>query len=130
MNYVLSTVFCDDIRLENNGKLFLIGVYQDDLIPAFLPQTIPLAIWSRLLGVPPGVFDILVRVGVNDAVQHELPVKLNILETSRSANIHLVGIPIQVDAPSTVVFEIVGLPNQGELKSTFDVRPVPDSAVL
>lgn len=41
-------IFCDEVRLEFNGKHFLIGVYPADLVPALMPATLSLALWIRV----------------------------------------------------------------------------------
>jgi hypothetical protein len=129
MTYSISTVFCDDIRVENNGKLILIGVYQEDLIPAFLPQMLGLSLWSRLDGVAKGSYDITLRVGVNKTVQHELKVKLEIQADEKPAHIHVIGLPVQIDAPSSIFVEVTGLPNQNDLRSSLGVRDVQSPAL-
>lgn len=122
MSYSLSTIFCDDVRIENNGKLILIGVYQEDLIPAVLPQILALSLWTRLSGVTEGTHDITLRAGVNDVVQHELPVKLSIQASDKPAYIHLIGLPIHIEVPSRIFVEVVGLRNQTKLVSFLEVR--------
>lgn len=48
------TIFCDDIRIEENGKHILIGVYGVDLVPALIPVTIQIGIWVRFWGLAEG----------------------------------------------------------------------------
>lgn len=124
MIYSLNTVFCDDIRLENNGKLFLIGVYQDFLIPAFLPQTLGMSFWLRIGGVSQGKHDITLRAGVDNSVQNELSVKLDIQADGQPAHVHLIGLPLQLENPSSIFVEVSGLQGQQEpLKSYLEVKP-------
>lgn len=54
MAIIADTVFCDDIRTENNGKHILIGVYGSDLVPGAMPSAFPIALWIRVEGVPLG----------------------------------------------------------------------------
>jgi hypothetical protein len=129
VSYSLSTVFCDDIRLENNGKLLLIGVYQDFLIPAFLPQTLGLSFWLRLGGVDKGVHEIHLTIGVDESVQNEINVKLDIQSEGQPAHVHLIGIPVQLNSPSKIFVEVTGLQDQNQaLKSFLEVRPVQEIA--
>lgn len=48
------TVFCDDIRVEANGKHILVGVYGVDLVPSALPAVFPIGLWIRFWGIPEG----------------------------------------------------------------------------
>lgn len=46
---VLSAVVCDDVREENNGKEFLIGVYSGAIIVHMIPSPpLPLRCWVNL----------------------------------------------------------------------------------
>jgi hypothetical protein len=54
MTASFDTIFCDDIRVENNGKLILVGVYGTDIILGLPENPIPLAIWVRFFGLSPG----------------------------------------------------------------------------
>ena len=54
MKVEASTVFCDEIRREDNGKPILIGVYTDDLVPGTLPALFPLSVWKKAEGKDAG----------------------------------------------------------------------------
>jgi hypothetical protein len=54
MAITVTSVFCDDIRQENNGKLIFIGVYPVDLVPGAMPSTFPMALWLRAEGLGKG----------------------------------------------------------------------------
>ena len=54
MTASFDTIFCDDIRVENTGKLILVGVYGTDIILGLPENPIPLAIWVRFFGLNPG----------------------------------------------------------------------------
>ena len=47
-------IFCDDIRYEASGKLVLVGVYMERLVPKKLPVGLRLAIFSRVYGLSVG----------------------------------------------------------------------------
>ena len=54
MSVSVQTVFCDDIRREENGKFILIGAYAQEIMLGMLPVRIPMSVWLRLSGVEPG----------------------------------------------------------------------------
>lgn len=56
------TIFCDDIRREDNGKAFLIGVYMDDLVPIRLPAEFPLSIWIQATGFDTGKHPFAIKI--------------------------------------------------------------------
>jgi hypothetical protein len=48
------TVFCDDVRLEANGKHFLIGVYSGNILVEEIPGPVTVSTWVQVRGVPSG----------------------------------------------------------------------------
>lgn len=44
-----AAVLCDQVRTENNGKQILIGVYGQNIVFAFLPATLALFLWTRVM---------------------------------------------------------------------------------
>ena len=53
-DWTAHVVFCDDIREEVNGKAFLIGAYQGDLLASTLPGPINLATYIDIRSLPAG----------------------------------------------------------------------------
>lgn len=113
MTASLNVVFCDDIRTEINGKLIVIGVYPDDLVPAFLPQTIAVSVWARLRHLEPGNLTLTAKAGFNNVVQHEFTIQVEVKKESNSAHLYLVGLPIQVVEPGAIFFSVSGVPAIG-----------------
>ena len=56
------TVFCDDIRTEENGKAILVGVYMVDLVPDTLPDRFPLSIWINATGFESGKHPFAIKI--------------------------------------------------------------------
>lgn len=54
MTASFDTIYCDDIRVENTGKLIVIGVYTTDIILGMPSNPIQLAVWVRFFGLEPG----------------------------------------------------------------------------
>ncbi len=48
------TTFCEDIRFENNGKAFIIGIFGRDLIVPMFPAALPKLVAQTTIAVPPG----------------------------------------------------------------------------
>lgn len=54
----IASVFCDDIRHEEGGKISLIGVYTADMLVSQLPITLPkLCIWTNVMTVGAAPFE-------------------------------------------------------------------------
>jgi hypothetical protein len=52
--YHCDVVFCDDARVENNGKLILVGVYPGNILMAHFPFTMRLSGLIRIWNLPIG----------------------------------------------------------------------------
>jgi hypothetical protein len=63
---VSAVVTCDDIRLEQNNKHILIGVYNGALVVAGFPTEIPLSWWIQLLPEKAGNFELEVQLVQDD----------------------------------------------------------------
>jgi len=44
---ILQTIVCDEVRREDNGKFFLIGVYSDAIFMNTIPANILLSFWIQ-----------------------------------------------------------------------------------
>ena len=121
-----SVIFCDDIRVEMNGKLMFIGVYPGDLVPGALPQTMSLSIWVRLRGVTPGAHTVRFAVGANDATQTEAEVPL-VVQTGKEANISIIGLPVELKDYGHISFSLSGLPGGETLHEKLPIVPNPVS---
>lgn len=48
MPKLIDWMICDDIRVENNGKTIIIGIYHDNIIVSALPFVMPqLVTWTK-----------------------------------------------------------------------------------
>lgn len=124
MTESISVVFCEDIRQEHNLKIFLIGVYPDDLVPSFLPQLIHLSIWVKISDIQSGQYMIASEIGFDGSVQHVVETELNIEAVQSLANIYLLNIPVQVDSPGEIFCRVKGLPNNREFTQKLRVLSV------
>jgi hypothetical protein len=59
---LITTVICEDIRREDNGKPILIGVYPTDMIIANLPATIVLCIYMNVKTKKEGNYETKLRI--------------------------------------------------------------------
>src|SRR5437016_2130339 len=58
-----STIMCDEIRREDNGKLLLIGVYQDAMLSSQFPFVLPgLTFLMKLESDRPGSWSLRMRL--------------------------------------------------------------------
>ncbi|MFV1530586.1 hypothetical protein VWX96_17110 [Phaeobacter sp. A90a-4f] len=66
MTYRADAIICEDIRVENNGKVFIIGMYTG-AIAANAPTDISLTALLRFWNLPEGQHTIDVSVDLNEA---------------------------------------------------------------
>lgn len=125
-----AVTFCDDIRIENTGKLLLVGVYPDNLVPGALPQLLTLSVWVRLKGVPPGDHNLHFTFGANDEKSIEGDVALKVEQGKETAQLYLVGLPVELKKHGNIFFALTGLPNGEEVHERLPIvltpQPVAD----
>lgn len=102
----LRTVFCDDIRQENNGKVLLIGVYADNLQVSHMPARLPLSAWIRLYDLPQGASKLVLRFLVNGVEQRTANIEINVADSDAVVNAYLVGVPLELDMPGAITLEV------------------------
>lgn len=116
-------IFCDDIRIENNGKLIFVGVYPEDLVPGILPQRLSLSLWARLFGVPVGQHNLHFAVGVNGTNQMEADFSLVVNEGNQAAHLTLVGLPVDLTDFGQVTLTVTGFPDGETVRAELPVVP-------
>lgn len=88
-----NTVFCDDIRREDNGKAILIGVYTGDLVVQKLPTQFPLSAWIRLTGVDRGKHSVNIRFDFPGGESLGMDGEAEVNDPNETDDIILVGFP-------------------------------------
>lgn len=54
---IIDVTFCDQVRVENNGKLLLIGVYPGDvMMVSQIPGTVHFSAWAKVRDLSEGVY--------------------------------------------------------------------------
>ena len=125
---VITSVICDDIRRESNGKLILIGVYGSGIKVASLPSFV---VMSLLLEVQPtvvGDHELRVRLtGQSNAVLFESPPVKFSIDAIKFVNVPMVGLPIQIQSPGPIELQIsvAGTEWQTIRTLTVEVGPLP-----
>lgn len=120
-----TVLFCDDIRFEMSGKLLFVGVYPEDLVPGILPQTLALSIWARLQGVTSGTHDLRFSVGTNGVTQVDASMPMVVPEGKDSANVSLVGLPIELKDYGSIFVTLSGFPDGSKVHAELPVVPPP-----
>lgn len=99
----VTSVFCDDIRQENNGKLILIGVYPVDLVPGAIPSTFPLAILVRAEGALKGEHRFVFKLkGPSNKLIYEQQDNVHLPEDDKPLVLLFAGILVSVDQPGEI----------------------------
>ncbi len=68
----VDTIVCDDIRVEDNGKMIVIGIYSGDILAHDLNSPFTLCLWVRFFGLEPGPHKNTLVISFNGDVQHRL----------------------------------------------------------
>lgn len=102
----IRTVFCDDIRHEDNGKLILIGVYTADLVPAQLPGNFPLSLWLDIRGLAVGSYDVIIGIDIPMGAHLSIKGGIEVNDPTQPATMIATGIPINIASAGTIVVSI------------------------
>ena len=130
MSFRTSIIFCDDIRTENNGKIILIGVYGDGLIPADLPQTFIFCIHMRIWDLPVGRHKLAFALAVDGRGDESKQVEIDVPNSNSLIQLNLLGLPAHITKPSNITFTVTGLPEGQEISEVLKVSGVPLSGSM
>lgn len=105
MSATYTTIFCDDIRQEANGKHILIGVYGSDLVPSAFPITFPLAVWLKISDAPRGPHKFKLSLQSPGGSESGVEGDMNIPPEAPANGVVLGfgGFPVQLNGPGTIV---------------------------
>ena len=97
---VISTIICDDIRREWNGKDILIGVYGSGIKLSAMPSTLVLWIWLETRINQVGVIPLRLRItdGNDNPIFEQQMLDINVV-AMEDANISFGGIPVTITSP-------------------------------
>jgi hypothetical protein len=105
------TVFCDQIRMENNGKFFIIGAYTAEIASAVRPANMYLSTFTQIYGLPAGIHNVKAIVSYStDSKEREIGNIETILEVNRPdlpASIYPQGLLVEVDEPGVIKIDLV-----------------------
>lgn len=102
-----TTVFCDDIRMEQTGKLILVGVYPADLVPAALPGTFPISMFVQLHGLSVGQHKFTLTLKApSGAVVLEQSDEINHPDAQKPSVLVFGGVLMTIDALGEIIAEI------------------------
>src|SRR5262245_26134847 len=121
------TLFCDDIRLEVNGKYTLVGVYGADLIvsaslPLILPKLGLLIHWTKPYDEHPEAVELVIYMpgDPDDSPSHRIPVSIESAEQFKKKNEYPdADTPIEerrIGMTINLVFSPIELKKEGVLK--------------
>lgn len=102
----IHTVFCDDIRREDNGKMILIGVYMDDLVPSSIPLTFPLSLWVTFKSeeADAGKLSIILTLPGGKHVKMHADME----EMPAGSNVSFIfgGVPVEIREPGMITVQL------------------------
>lgn len=101
------TVFCDDIRREDNGKALLVGVYMDDLVPIALPAQFPLSIWIQATGFDTGKHPFAIKIAFPGVEKKfRMSAEIDVIDNSGPLSLTWTRIPAEVHKSGFISVEI------------------------
>lgn len=101
---IKSVVICDDVRREDTGKWFLIGVYSKDIAVERVPTKISLSIWIEIDYLQPGELDFSFQATHQPTGMELWTVtgRAEVKAPERGEAIVMAGLPLQIDAEGTL----------------------------
>jgi len=90
------TIFCDDIRREDNGKMMLIGVYADDLVPSAIPSSFLMSIWVSITGEAVEKGSLTVKLLLPGGGQVKMVGEIEELPADVTTSFTFVGFPVEI----------------------------------
>lgn len=99
------SIFCDDIRVELNGKQILIGVYTGDILTTQFPVMLHLSVWCRVTGLPAGKhsFEFSLDVGNGNKIGLRGEIEL---KPGQPSVLAFGGLPISVNETTELIAAI------------------------
>lgn len=101
-----STVFCDDIRREDNGKALLIGAYTT-LVVQKLPTQLTLSAWIRLTGVDHGKHDITLKFEFPGGESFAVDGKAEVNDPTETDDITILGFPASLKEAGDITCNMI-----------------------
>lgn len=103
MNITVKSVLCDDIRREDNGKLLIIGAYDQNLGTERMPIQLRLSLWVSVNGLqgPKHDFSLVMRFPGGNDVRSEGILALDI--PNSQASLFFIGFPVQISEYGDIV---------------------------
>ncbi|MEO9168126.1 MAG: hypothetical protein ABI230_06965 [Aestuariivirga sp.] len=130
MSQQTSIIFCDDIRVERNGKYIVIGVYGDVLVPRILPQTLNLSVFLRIWDLPVGRHKLAFTLSVDGKANPAQPFEINVVPDTAITLAGLLGLTLHITKPGAITFTLSGVPGQKDISEVLKVFPVPTNGGL
>jgi hypothetical protein len=103
---LISSVVCDDIRREDNGKMILIGVYGREVTVGALPALLIMSVFTIVQSKIAGDIPFTIRV-IGDG-DHQLIPNIPLvakISGSLTANIVIKGLPINLLSEGKITFQ-------------------------
>ncbi len=94
----LSTVVCDDIRREINGKEFLIGVYSGKIIVNSFPARLSIALWINGKIYGEGKEPFLLKLHATNGSEAEIEGSVDLDDGSDIFSLSVPAVPIEFES--------------------------------
>ena len=120
-------LICDDVRIENNGKLIIIGLYVDVIVVSGFPASVVLTFLQFYQVEELSRFVVNLRLSGPRGDISE-PVLMNFEPTSPGAVIGLAKIPMHVESPGE--YRITLTDSDGRILHNPDGTPYKSFAIL
>jgi hypothetical protein len=122
------TIFCDDIRREDNGKMMLIGVYVDDLVPGAIPSSFPMSIWVSIKGETIKKGALTVELLLPGGGQVKMVGEIEELPADVTTSFTFIGFPVEIKETGEIKVQLTFGDNKPIDAGRLTIRAPAESA--
>lgn len=105
---IVNAIICEDVRVENNGKHILIGVFTTDLVTFGDAPTVVLALWFQAEAFVPGEAELSIRATLSGETVFSAGAEAILPDNVSRVSFTMPGLPIIVKQSGDLKFELRG----------------------
>jgi hypothetical protein len=98
-------ILCDDVRVEINNKLILIGIYTADILVTSFPQRLRFSMYFEYMPEELGEKEMFFKLAVRDEKPAKLQLKLSVTKPNINSPIILPPIEMTINKESEFIVE-------------------------
>ena len=122
-----TAILCDEVRKEDNGKLFFLGVYPIDVLVYGFPTIIDPVLWVQLYMSRKGKVKLDFRVQKDKKNIRFFEASMKVKDHLRPVAIVLPPLPIEIDDDCILSYQVREKNKQWKTIKKFPVKKHPDA---